>query len=99
LTLWDINQRRESGGWILAYRLTDSGHVIFQGEDFGSSPLDATDSDATIAGLLGFLTLQPGDTDAEYFATYTTEQMEWAGSQSAELCRDWMMQTEESRQA
>ena len=48
--------------------------ILFEGDDFRPSPLHAWDSDATIEALLGFLTLRPGDTDAEYFARYTPAQ-------------------------
>lgn len=62
----------------LSYTLTmhDSGEstVIFEGSDFGPSPLHAWDSNDTVYALLGFLTLRPGDTDAEYFEGYTAEQ-------------------------
>ena len=51
--------------------------VLFAGSDYGSSPMHAIDSNATIAGLLTFLTCRPGDTDAEYFDVYTAEQLEF----------------------
>lgn len=51
--------------------------VLFEGEDFGCSPLHAIDSDACVAGIMGFLTLRPGDTDREYFDSYTPEQLEY----------------------
>src|SRR6267154_2186459 len=38
--------------------------VLFAGADFGCSPLHAIDSDENTIGLLHFLTLRPGDTDA-----------------------------------
>lgn len=63
---------------IIHYRFDTDGEVIFQGEDFRPSAFDAWDSYTSVLGLLGFLTLLPGDTDAEYFADYTPEQMEWA---------------------
>lgn len=33
------------------------------------------DSDDCLRGILGFLTLRPGDTDLEYFEHYTEEQL------------------------
>ena len=51
--------------------------VVFRGEDFSGSPLHADDSDVTVAALLDFLTLRPGDTDDEWFDRYTPEQLEW----------------------
>src|SRR5690349_15058841 len=61
----------------LAYRFFDNGTLIFEGDDFHASPLHAIDGDATVAGLLAFLSLRPGDTDPDYFADYTSEQMAW----------------------
>lgn len=82
---WDGHQRRN----YLSYRLTqtDSRYtprmkyrrvstVLFAGDDFSPGPMHAIDSDAAIAGLMGFLTLRRGDTDLEYFDKYTPEQ--WA---------------------
>jgi hypothetical protein len=64
----------------VGYRLTmrDRGRrtVLFEGDDFGCSPRHAIDSDATVEGIMGFLTLRPGDTDAEYFADYTQAQLD-----------------------
>jgi hypothetical protein len=52
--------------------------ILFSGSDFGCSPMHAIDSDDTIAGLMGFLTLRPGDTDDEYFDNYTDAQRDYA---------------------
>lgn len=49
--------------------------TLFEGDDFGASPLHAVDSDETVAALMGLLTLRPGDTDPDYFADYTPEQL------------------------
>jgi hypothetical protein len=49
----------------LGYKLFSGKTLIFQGEDFRPSAMDAIDSDAAAFSLLGFLTLQPGDTDRE----------------------------------
>jgi hypothetical protein len=62
----------------LGYELKKDGAVLFSGEDFGCSCLDAIDSDKAICAIMSFLTLRPGDTDAEYFANYTDEQLAFA---------------------
>ena len=49
------------------------------------SPLDANDSDATVAALLSFLSLQPGDTDREHFEDYSLRQMQWVEGHADEL--------------
>jgi len=69
----------------LAYELRDRGELIFAGDDFYPSPLHAYDGDEAVAALLGFLALQPGDTDREYFARYTDRQLAWTCERAAEL--------------
>ncbi len=61
-------------GYRLTMRERGKTVVLFAGEDFSGSPLRSDDSDETVAALLGFLTLRPGDTDADYFAKYTDAQ-------------------------
>ncbi len=57
------------------FRQTGSDVALFKGEDFGCSPLHAADSDDCLRSLLSFLTLRPGDTDADYFEHYTPAQL------------------------
>jgi hypothetical protein len=78
LELYDLNTRDRDGKWTLGYEFYHHDALIFEGEDFYASPLHAVDSDATVAGLLTFLSLRPGDTDPDYFADYTEEQLAWA---------------------
>ena len=93
---WDFDQvtvemwyshKSHDGRDRLAYRLLDEGKVIFEGDEFGPSPSFAWDSDDSVMALLSFLTLQPGDTDEEYFQDYTPEQLEWIAGDSAEELR------------
>ena len=44
----------------------------------------AIDSDEAVACALGCFTMRPGDTDSDWFADYTPEQLEWAGSYECE---------------
>lgn len=85
LQVFDTGRRDWRGQSRLAYTFTDAGNVIFESEDFAGSPLHADDSDATLAALLGFLSLRPGDTDREYFDRYTPEQLDWAMANGEEL--------------
>jgi hypothetical protein len=62
-----------------------NGTVLFEGDQFRPSPLHADDSDETLYALLAFLTLRPGDTDAEYFADYTAAQMAFAEGDAEQL--------------
>lgn len=85
LRTWDTSRTR-NGRTCIAYELRDrAGCLLFAGDDFCPSPLHADDSDATLRGLLGFLTLRPGDTDAEYFANYTPAQLAFARSDTCQL--------------
>ena len=62
----------------LNYRLSCRGVIVFQGSDYSGSPMHADDSWATLAGLLSFLSMRPGDTDREYFDDYIPEQLAFA---------------------
>lgn len=85
LTIYDTYKTDRFGKCILAYEFLDkNGEILFSGEDFSCSPLHAIDSDQTIRSLLTFLTLRPGDTDADYFANYTEKQLEFANSYDCE---------------
>lgn len=80
LRLWDTGTYDRRGCTRLRYQLKDGQRVIFEGANYCASPLHADDSRETVAGLLGFLTLKPGDTDREYFDNYTPAQMDWTRS-------------------
>jgi hypothetical protein len=75
LTIWDTGQRDGRGRTYIGYRLKMGKTVLFEGEDFAGSPMHGDDSDDNVKALMSFLTLKPGDTDAEYFEQYTEEQL------------------------
>jgi len=78
LDLWtDYRPYNDGPQTRMAYRLKDGGEVIFEGNDFGCSPLHAVDSDECVNGILRFLSLRPGDTDPEFFADDTPRQKAW----------------------
>jgi hypothetical protein len=89
LLLFDTNRPPKSprsiGETILAYRLFDEDQLIFEGSDFGPGAGVPIDSDRSVAALLGFLSCKPGDTDPEYFATYTPEQLAWCQDRAEDL--------------
>jgi hypothetical protein len=94
LSLFDMNIRTD-GKHRLAYEFkykTDQGfyQVLFYGEDFYNSPLHSVDSIETVRALLSFVTLKPGDTDAEYFDNYTSLQKEWINSDQCEQLRTYL---------
>jgi hypothetical protein len=84
LLTWDTGRTDRRGQTIIGYAFWDDyrnpGKPLFTGSDFAGSPMHADDSDATLRALLGFLTLRPGDTDAEYFSSYTEDQLDYARS-------------------
>lgn len=90
LTTWDTNRTGYGGKYLVGYRLTmreGNGRpvVLFSGEDFGCAPSHAIDSDAAVEGIMSFLTLRPGDTDAEYFADYTPAQLDYCSAHAEAL--------------
>lgn len=87
LTLWDTYQTRW-GKSILRYELKMGRAVLFAGSDFGCSPLHAIDSDETVAGVMSFLTLRPGDTDHEYFESYSPEQLAYCSEHAESLAAE-----------
>ncbi len=97
LRLWDLNSRDYLGKWKLGYELKSGRKVIFKGDDFACSPLHGVDSLETVAAILGFLTCKPGDTDAEYFANYTQEQLDWCHSYQANYLSMWVYDRENKR--
>ncbi len=97
LVTWDTGRTGFGGKYLIGYRLTIHDRytgpgcapsclaVLFEGEDFGCSPLHAIDSDAAVASLMAFLTLRPGDTDAEYFEDYTPAQLAYCSEHAEAL--------------
>lgn len=84
LRTWDTGRTR-NGRTCIGYELRDpAGDVLFRGADFRPSPMHADDADETLRGLLGFLTLRPGDTDREYFAEYSERQRAFSESSECE---------------
>jgi hypothetical protein len=61
----------------VAYEFYHHDELIFEGNDYSPSPLHDPADDDSVAGLLGFLSLKPGDTDREWFESYTPRQLAW----------------------
>ena len=98
LVTWDANARFDTGQHKIGYRLTMISDrlsagvvvgkrrtVVFEGEDCGVAPSNAIDSDSAIEGCMTFLTLRPGDTDADYFEGYTDVQKAFCDSHAETL--------------
>jgi hypothetical protein len=84
LEMYDTYQTR-FGKSVLAYEFYHDDELIFSGRDYGPSPMHTIDGDESVAGLLAFLSLKPGDTDREYFDDYTPAQLAWARQYGEEL--------------
>lgn len=77
------------------YGLLDpDGNMIFDGEEYYSSPFHDPEGLDAAKDLLGFLTLRPGDTDAEYFKEYTLTQMAFALSADCEELQLYTLEDE-----
>jgi hypothetical protein len=94
LELWDGGERWEGSfrRQYVFYRLTmrepgKASVVLFSGHDIGLPMFqrNAIDSDETVASVLGWLTLKPGDTDADFFASYTPAQLAFASEHAESL--------------
>lgn len=85
LNTWDTGQTDHLGKSILRYQFQQGDKLLFEGEDFACSPMNAIDSDESVRALLSFLTLRPGDTDSEYFENYTQEQLDFASEHGETL--------------
>jgi len=89
LRMWDTYKTDSLGKSILSYelRIIENGKsvILFTGKDYHCSPCEAIDSNDTLLGLMGFLTLKPGDTDREYFEGYTPEQLEYCDKYAEHL--------------
>jgi hypothetical protein len=83
LVMRDAGTVDNRGVTTIAYKLTmrepgaKRSTVLFEASDYHGSPMHADDSDANVEGLMCFLTLRPGDTDPEYFDSYTPAQREY----------------------
>ena len=85
LELYDTLTTDRYGKSVLAYQFSHRGRLLFAGADFHFSPLHAGDADATVAGVLAFLSLKPGGTDPDYFDSYTPEQLAFARAEGENL--------------
>lgn len=64
--------------------------TVFEGEDFYCSPLHCIDSDDCVKAIMGYLTIRPGDTDTEYFADYTADQLQFCNQHAETLACEVM---------
>jgi hypothetical protein len=70
---------------VFDYEMYDNGILIFSGSDFGSVCTNGRPEKEHAIGLMAFLSLKDGDTDPEYFAKYTPEQIAWRDARAEEV--------------
>ncbi len=89
LRMYDTGRCDDRGSVTIAYKLSmhEAGKttVLFDAADYHGSPCCACDSNENAAGLMGFLTLRPGDTDSEYFEAYSPAQRAYAAAHAESL--------------
>jgi len=82
LDVWDSGERAAGGEIELAYRLCVAGGgrwiLALAGEGFGAPVNGELGSDATLAAIIGFCALRPGEADPDFFDRYTTRQLAFA---------------------
>lgn len=71
----------------MCFQLKQGRKVLFSAMSPGLAAYGhhATNSDAAVRNVMGWLTLRPGDTDSEYFAAYTPEQLAFCESHAETL--------------
>jgi hypothetical protein len=88
VTMLDTGRTDHRGATIVRTRVRcikagdgfSAGQIVFDHEEIALSPCDASDSDAAFGSVLGWLSLKPGDTDADFFEDYSDPQIEFAES-------------------
>jgi hypothetical protein len=75
LRLYEMAYSLSEGKTRCAYELKHGRKVIFEGKEFYTGAGFTADSMRSVECLLGFLTLQIGDTDREYFDNYTERSL------------------------
>lgn len=68
------------GGDNVGYEMFKDNSVLFSGNDFRPSILYPIDSIQSSLSLMGFLTLQRGDVEDNYFKNYTKKQKAFSDS-------------------
>jgi hypothetical protein len=88
LHIYDGQETDSAGRFALGYELRSEGQSIFSATSRDGAFVwvhCAIDSDTAVRSIMTFLTLRPGDTDAEYFADYSAAQQDFAASHAEAL--------------
>jgi hypothetical protein len=76
LEVFDTGRRDPQGRLVLAFRFFFNGRLMFE-DRMGLSAVRTRGGNHMVGELLSFLSTKPGDTDPEYFAAYTQEQLDF----------------------
>lgn len=93
LSLYDVDGpgTDEAGRYHVGYTLAQGREVIFDSDTNGTCRVHAAiDSDAAAECVMSFLTLRPGDTDPDYFDSYTPEQFSFCEQHAETLGHEAM---------
>ena len=82
------------GRWLVDAKLYQNSVLLFDSKQHGVPAHKSIDGDDTVAAVMGFMCLRPGDTDAEYFAGYTDAQMAFAQGDAEYLLLEVLEQLE-----
>ncbi len=75
------NGRGDFGKSVIMYRFYDNDTLIFEADNTNYlQSHNPADSFKAVIDLWGFLSVGEGDTDDEYFANYTPDQLAWRDS-------------------
>lgn len=84
LTLSQTEPGRLRWGYTFRDNQFDADEPIFSNSDF-QVPDSWNDPQKIVSELLGWLSLQDGDTDAEYFLSYNERQIQWRDERAETL--------------
>lgn len=87
LHLYDVHNDDWAGRCGVGFELKQGRRTIFrcvdsEGAAYGHHTVDG---DKAVRNVMGWLTLKPGDTDSEYFAKYTPEQLAFCSAHAETL--------------
>lgn len=85
--VFDLNDSLKADRASYSYIVETPTGVQFIGNQYRPSPFALKDETKILDGLLEFICLKPGDTDKEYFDSYTADQIIWANSFECELAQ------------
>lgn len=88
ITAYDRGHCYLGGRTKIYYQLSVDGRVLFPGDGsfYGGVGMGHTDDGPeSKENAVAFFCLKPGDTDADFFADYTPEQLAWVTANGEEL--------------